>query len=324
MFPKALLSVVKHLCLYVGLAVVVVPTCLCEPQQAAGPLLAAGLAEQIESDLNLIRVATAQHLSDEKVGYLWAVVAMDYRKLGNFAASESAYLKALDLQRDLPKVIRNYATTLDNFGTLYLVYGRLDEAEHYNRMGAKIRERAGLKLELARSEEHLAEIDLAKHRFKQAESEAAAAVDVMRAEKDPEPLDMIAGLNALAFTRCLRGRCAQGLEAAQESVRLARESFGLNSMPVAHAQMALGFAWWKSGRLDEAEPAMRSAIETMQAQSLPAGRPLLLALMEYRNYLRESRRDNDAEAVEKDLTTAKLQLSHECASCINARSLTGK
>lgn len=149
---------------------------------------------------------------------------------------------------DVPSAVRNHATTLDNFGTLYLVYGRLEEAERYNRLGPKIREKMKYPLDLSRSEQHLAEIDLAKHRFKQAKSEAAGALVIMHAENDPDPLDRIAALNALAFTRCLRGRCVQGMEDAQHAFDLARSNFRADSMAVARAQMAVGFATWKSGR----------------------------------------------------------------------------
>jgi Flp pilus assembly protein TadD len=280
--------------------------------------------EEIESDLSLIHAGTDEHYANDRMGYLWSVLAVAYRRAGDFANSERAYIRSIDLQRDMPTAARNYATTLDNFGTLYLVYGRLDEAEHYNRMGAKMREKLGYKLDAARSEMHMAEIDLAKHRFKQAEHEAEESLAVMREEKDPEAADIITSLNALAFTHCLRGRCAEGLTAAREAVDLAGEKFGGGSMQVAHAQMALGFAAWKSGRLDEAEPLMRAAIDTMQRQPQPAGRSLLLALMEYRNYLRETSRDLDAATVDGQLTTATLRLNGECSACINARSLASK
>ncbi|MDE1177383.1 MAG: tetratricopeptide repeat protein [Edaphobacter sp.] len=279
------------------------------------------MQQEIESEIDVIGSATRQQLPAERIGYLWAVLASKYRKAGNFTSSEKAYLKSLELQRNTPSAARNYATTLDNFGMLYLVYGKLDEATRYNRMGEKVREGLGIPLELARSKEHLAEIDLARHRFKQAEMESMEALEVMRAVNDPEPLDRIAALNGLAFTHCLLRRCAEGLAAAQESVALAKSSFGADSMPAAHAMMALGFASWKGGRLQEAEPAMRSAIETMRAQPVPAGRSLLLALIEYQNYLTQSHRDEEADNVTKELTTEKALLAKECASCVNVQSL---
>lgn len=324
MFPKALASVNDHLRLCIILFLVSL-LCTCASAQKANEILSGtALKEQIESQRSTIELATKYQLSNAKLGYLWAVLASMYRHAGDFTAAEGAYLKALDLQRDLPSSAQNYATTLDNLGSLYLLYGRIEEAERYNRMGAKIRERMGYRLDLARSEVHLAEIDLAKHRFKQADSEAESALRVMRAENDPETLDLIAALNALAFTRCLRGRCADGLASAKESAELARVHFGERSPALAHAMMALGFASWKSGRIDEAEPAMRQSIEVMQHQSTTDGRGLLLALVEYRNYLREMQRTCDADVVDRELITAKAQMGGACAACIDVRSLAAK
>ncbi len=324
MFPKALASVNDHLRLCISLFLVSL-LCTCASAQKANEILSGtALKEQIESQRSTIDLATKHQLSNAKLGYLWAVLASMYRHAGDFTAAESAYIKALDLQRDLPAATQNYATTLDNLGSLYLLYGRLEEAEHYNRMGAKIRGKMGYRLDLARSEVHLAEIDLAKHRFKQADSEAESALRVMRAENDPEALDLIASLNALSFTRCLRGRCADGLASAKESVELARAHFGERSPALAHSMMALGFASWKGGRIDEAEPAMRQGIEVMQQQSTANGRGLLLALIEYRNYLREMQRTSDADAIDRELIAVKAQMGSTCVDCINMRSLAAK
>ena len=279
------------------------------------------LRERIGSELSSIQYATQRHQANERIGYLWAILAVDYRKAGDFQASEAAYLKSLDLQRDVLSVRRNYATTLDNLGTLYTLYGKLNEAERYNRLGAEIREALGYRLDAARSEAHLAEIELAKHHFKQTERSAAKALEIMKEENDPEALDLIAVLNALAFSRCLTSHCAAGLEDARQSLDMAKRRFGDSSMAAAHALMAVGFASWKSGVLADAEPAMRSAIEIMQRQAEPGGRALLLALMQYRSYLQSQKRLCDVEAVEKELDVAKIQQLDICAACVNVRSL---
>jgi len=324
MFPKALTRVNDHLRLCIGLVVIALLSPCARAQQANEILSGAALKEQIESQRSLIELAAKHQLSNERLGYLWAELAVMYRHEGDFSKSENAYVKALDLQRDVPSAQKNYATTLDNFGTLYLVYGRLNEAERYNRMGAKVRSKMGYRLDLARSDEHLAEIDLAKHRFKQADAEAESALKVMRAENDPEVVDLIASLNALAFTRCLLGRCADGLASAKESMMLAQQRYGDESPVTAHALMAVGFASWKSGKIDEAEPAMRKAVEVLQAQQQQEDRGLLLALVEYRNYLREMQRTGDADTVDGELTTAMTQMRKGCAGCINVRSLAAK
>ncbi|HMF52988.1 MAG TPA: hypothetical protein VK593_01465 [Edaphobacter sp.] len=213
---------------------------------------ATALGDRITRDLQQAQLAERQHLPDERIGYLWAVLASEYRRAGDFPASEDAYFKALSFFERSPSAARNYATALDNLAMLYLVYGWLDEAEKYNRRSAKIRSGLGYPLDEARSEQHMAEIDLARHKFKAADDEAAQALEAMVRLDDPEKLDMVSALNALTITQCSRKACVQGMEDAQRSLKLARSFFGEESAAVAHAMMAVGFAEWKLGKLDEA------------------------------------------------------------------------
>jgi tetratricopeptide (TPR) repeat protein len=280
------------------------------------------IQERIAKGLDQIKAASDQHLSDAHTGYLWARLAVDYRKAGNFEASESAYLKALPLLEREHPASRNYATTLDNFSMLYLTYGRIDDAERYNKKAAALRENMNYPLDRARSEQHKAEIDLAKHRFKEAESEAADALKVMQSLNDPDQLDLISASNALAFTRCMRGRCEQGMEDARRSLDIARNGFGTESLSYAHALLAVGFASWKLGRSDDANKEMRTAIEIIRSQPGSENRSLVLALAEYRNYLKSVHRNYDADIVAKELTETRNGISL-CATCVTVNSLRG-
>ena len=279
------------------------------------------IAEHIAQDRLRIQQAELQHLPDARVGYLWAVLAAEYRQAGEFAESEDAYFKAMKFLDHGSASAANYATVLDNLAMLYLVYGRMDEAELYNRRSAKIRRSLGNPLDEARGEQHMAEIHLARHKFKLVEEEAARALAVMEQVDDPEKLDMVSALNALAFARCSRRRCEQGLQDAQHSVALATSFFGEESTPVAHAWMAVGYAEWKLGRMDEADRAMRLGIRMMKTQAGGESRMVLLAMMEYRNFLKSAHRDRDAEQVIQEISQLVQQQAPMCATCVNVRTL---
>jgi tetratricopeptide (TPR) repeat protein len=277
--------------------------------------------DAITRDRQLILQAGQQHFPDEKVGYLWAVLAAEYRKAGDFAASENAYEKALHLLDHDPAAARNYATALDNLSMLYLTYGRLDEAEKYNQRATKIRMDLRLPLDEARSELHLAEIELSRHKFKSVEKRAAKAFETMSRLQDPDKLDLVAALNALAFSQCAQGTCSQGMEFANQSLTLARSSFGEQSRAVAHTLMAVGFAQWKLGRMDEADHTMRAAIQMMKEQEGTESRVALLAMMEYRNYLKEVHRDQEAENLGEEIVLAMKRQEPLCKTCVSASAL---
>jgi tetratricopeptide (TPR) repeat protein len=280
------------------------------------------LQDRIAEERGLIKTGIDQHSRDEVMGYLWARLASDYRRAWKSEDAEAAYMKALSFLDHSASATKNYATALDNLSMLYLTYGRMEEAERYNKKAALIREEKGYRLDFARSEQHKAEIDLAWHRIKEAETEATRALGVMDELNDPEQLEVIAVLNTLAYTRCLRKRCEQGMEAAQRSLELARGSFGDESTPAAHALMAVGFALWKLGRPDDADRAMREGVRMIKAQSGLQSRTLLLALSQYRDYLKNVHRECDAEDVARELAATK---SHGpfCSSCVTVNSLRG-
>jgi tetratricopeptide (TPR) repeat protein len=278
--------------------------------------------QRVAQEIRLVQEVTDQHGTASKVGYLWANLAADYRKTGNFSASESAYFQAIRILEGIPSSNRNYATTLDNFGMLYLSYGRIEEAERYVKRSEQIRKTMNYPLDLARSEQHMAEIDLAKHKFKEAENEAAHALEVMQSENDPEKLDLISALNALAYTRCSRKRCEQGMEAAQRSLELSRSAFGADSKPTAHAMMAVGFALWKLGRVEDADRVMHDAIQIVRSQSGQNKQALQLMLLEYLDFLRYEHRADDVAGAVRELDEARAHATF-CSTCVTVNSLRG-
>ncbi len=277
--------------------------------------------DRITQDLKLIQAAELQHLSTDRIGYQWAVLATEYRKAGDFTASEAAYFKALTFLERSPSSTRNYAIALDNLSMLYLTYGRVDEAEKYNREAARIRNNLGFPLDEARSEQHMAEIDLARHKFKVVEDKASRALEVMVRFDDPEKQDMLSAFNALAFARCSRGACKQGMEDAQRSLNLARSAFGEDSEAMGHSLLAVGFAEWKLGKLDDADQTMRSSIRVLKAQESSRSRGVLFALIQYRDYLKDVHRNSDAENISRELSVA-MQQQPPCTTCINVHSLS--
>jgi hypothetical protein len=89
----------------------------------------------------------------------------------------------------------------------------------------------------------------------------------------------------------------------------------------ASALLAVGFAQWRLGRLEAADETMRKAMNMMKAHLPADSKPVLLAMRQYRNYLRGVHRDREAEAIERDLLAAR-SLEPVCPNCINVRSLS--
>ncbi len=306
--------------LFAGIVVLLAAVaCPSQVQEPSGPT--STLQETIANEIQEIKRDTDQHCSDNHLGFLWARLAAKYRMAGDFAASESAYFKALGLLDHSLDARRNYATTLDNLAMLYFSYERFDDAEKYLKRALEVRKGLDLPLDQARTEQHMSEMNLVRHNYKEAENRAARALQTMLDQNDPNQLDVVAALNSLTYSRCMRGHCEQGALDASRSLDTARSAFGEDSVPTACALLAVGFAEWRLGRLEAADETMRKAVNMMKAHLPPDSKTVVLAMRQYRNYLRGVHRDREAEGIERDLLAARSRET-ACSNCINVRSLS--
>jgi len=67
---------------------------------------------------------------------------------------------------------------------------------------------------------------------------------------------------------------------------------------------------------------MRASIQMMKAQEGPESRGVLLAMIEYRDYLKSIRKDSEAENIDRELSLAMQRQSPVCATCVSVHSLS--
>jgi tetratricopeptide (TPR) repeat protein len=270
------------------------------------------IQEAVKLDVRLIRVAEHDRLPNAKQGYLWARLASEYAQLGDFARAEDAYFHSIQLLKDLPEARANYATLLDNLGVLYLAYNRRDDAERYINEAFTARREQGNTANLGISQLHLSEVALADHKFKDAERFAAEANANLSAAGDEGKKGLIGTLVALAYARCSRDKCTEGLRNAEQAMELARLVYPNDSLPIGHALMALGFANWKSGNGQQAEKMMLEGINIITTQNAPGTPYSRNALSEYRTFLAAMHRPQDVKRIDDQIASMAPQT---CANC---------
>ena len=268
------------------------------------------LPERIAQELGLIHAAEQEHLPDVQLGYLWARLASDYRDKADFSRSEDAYNRALRLLKTAPEAKADYATLLDRLGYLYLIYGHKDEAESCMKKSLAIRQELGNVTNIGLSHEHLAEVALARHKFKDAERAASEAYQMLAA-RGSGTTGLAAVLVTLTYARCEQNKCAEGLQNAEQAFAIVRTGHQPDSLPVGHTLMALGFAKWKMGENQDAEKAMLQGIQIIRTLNAPGNPNSRYALIEYRDYLKAMHRSLEAKQIEEQLAS-----THQpCASC---------
>jgi len=286
-------------------------TCCISPPHAIAQATS-DLSSRINEDLRQVHDAEQQHLSNAQRGFAWATLAADYRDAAEFTRAEDAYNRSISLLKGAPEAAINYATALDNLGALYLLYGHSDEALICMKKGLAVREKLGNQAHIAMSLQHIADLDIAFHRFKDAEKEAAQAYQIVVTTNTPPPTT-IAVLATLAYSRCKQNKCAQGLHDAENAVAVARTFIPSNSFQYGLTLITLGFAQYRTNQFNEAERSLLSGIQIVKAQTTPGDPTLFYSMREYLDYLKAAHRDAEAKQLETQLANSNIH--QPCATC---------
>jgi tetratricopeptide (TPR) repeat protein len=278
---------------------------------------------RIAQDLELIRTADQNHLSEVQRAVLWKNLALHYHAASEFPKAEDAYNRALHLLKTAPSAQAEYASTLDDLASLYLTYDRLEDAESAMKQALKVRQKLGSPAELAVSKVHLADIALVRHQFKKAEGLAQRALEGMESSPNPPQTAMLSVLITLTYARCSRGHCDEGLMNAKQAVDFARKNSESESVADGFALETLGFAEWKSGARQDGEKAMVQALQILRKNLTPADPRLAGAMLQYRSYLVEEHRQAEAQEINEQVTRMTRQAGLYCQGCaISVNSLS--
>jgi tetratricopeptide (TPR) repeat protein len=260
----------------------------------------------------MVHEAEQQQLSREHRGFLWGTLAEDYRNAADFTRSEDAYNHAITLLKDSPRAAINYATALDNLGALYLIYGHNDEAATCMNKALAVRRGLDNPIHLAMSLQHLADLHISLHKFKDAEKEALQAYQILTSSNAPQE-SSISVLGSLAYTRCKQNNCAVGILDAQHAIEIARATIPQDSLQFGLTLITLGYAQSRTNQLTEAEQSILSGLQIVKSQVTPGDPTYLYSIEEYRDFLKVAHRNSEAKQI--DAQIANSMARQPCATC---------
>ena len=273
------------------------------------------LRDRIVLELGTIQTGEQAKLSASNQGRLWAALASDYEADAELSKAEAAYNQALRLLHAAPDGAADYATVLDDLGSLYILMGDSDAAENTCKHSLAVREQLGNQLEIARGRTHLAESNMARHKFKDAQRESSRAYEALVALHDATSIDMATALITLSYANSEQGKGAIALASAEKALTIVRAALPADSQLTGEALMAFGTAKWKAGAKEGAEPEMRAGLDILRA-GLPPGHPELIAALEqYRKFLRVIHRGQEAKRVAAEEARLATERSPGCKNC---------
>jgi hypothetical protein len=278
--------------------------------------------ERIDHSLESIRAAEQNHLPQAEQGILWEQLALEYHVSTDFQKAENAYLKALHLLKAAPSSRGDYASALDNLASLYLIYGRWDDAESARKQAIKVRQKMGTEADVGDSIVHLADVAIMRHQFKQAERLAVHGLQLLESSSNPPREGILSAFITLTYARCYRGHCAEALINAKQAVAYANTHFQADPVAGGFALETLGFAEWKNGAPQDGEKTMLQSIQLLRRGLAPADPRLAGALLQYQSYLVEAHRSAEAQEIREQVTRMTSQASVSCQGCVSVYSLS--
>jgi tetratricopeptide (TPR) repeat protein len=243
--------------------------------------------------------------SDDTVAKVYAQLASFYEEAGMYSQSEVALGHAVTLLRRNAESSSQLATNINYLGMLHAEMGKMREAEREELEALRLRQNAGDSLEIARSWNALSAFYFKERKYAPSRDLAQRALDEFSRDKQADVIDRISSRLNLSLALCYMKECPSAIPVLKDTIAISKIAFKPTDFPVGEGEFLLGFAYWKSGDVAGANEYMEEGTSMMKAQ-LGWGHPAYLnSLGQYARFLRENRRVEDAEAIERQIRRAE-------------------
>ncbi len=239
--------------------------------QAAQYQLQGKFAEQLNSDLEALRVATATFGAEHRKTALSHVgVGLAYENRGRYEESEEHFRRALEIfQKVRGPVHPDVALSLDELGGLYFLQGRYAEAEATLQQAVNIEERTYGRGHVVTSVTmgRLASVFEAQGKYADAEATMRRAVELVESLSWPRNADSGLALANLAGFFLRQGRFEEAEALYRRVLKLiAMRQGSLVGHPYVRATtaVALGSLYRAQGRHAEAEAEIRKELASLE------------------------------------------------------------
>ena len=167
---------------------------------------------------------------------------------------------------------------------------------------------------IAESWKDLAQIYLQQRQYKKAEEFAQKAMDVFGHDSRIDPVDRIGVEFTIARALCANRECGRAIPILNDTIELAKATFGDDAVPVGYGYYLLGYSYWKAGDPAAAAEWMHRGTTQMKGV-LGWGHPIYLdSLKQYATFLRERGQMVAALAVDHEV--------HQAETVVDVRTLT--
>lgn len=263
------------------------------------------LLHQIVVDEAAIRQAEAAHATSDRLSRAYLHLGRLYQDVAQWDRAEAALEHAVSLARHSPVPSEDLAEALGQLGSLHVEMGKLRDSEKEELESLKMRQDLGDRLQIARSQSDLSTLYLVKQKFVKARDLARLALAEFDTNVKAGALDRISIRFALSEALCSIKDCPSAIPVLKVAMTEAKATMRPEDFPVGLSNFLLGYAYWKSGDMAEAEEYLKRGTDLMSIQ-LGWGHPAYLrALKTYARFLHEDQDLEAANVVERRIRQAE-------------------
>ena len=245
------------------------------------------------------------HADNTVLGRGYIQLGLWYSDVGLWNKSEAALERAVALFRHAPTPGDDLAEAVGRLGSLHVVMAKFGESEKEEMEALKIRQNLGDKLLIARSWDDLGGLYLAQHKYPKARDMVQQAVTEFLSDDRATAYDRISSRYTLSLALCYLKDYSSAFPVVEAALGEAKATMQPNELPVGFGDFLLGYIYWKFGDVAKAGESMERG-KTIMADRLGWEHPTYLGVArQYARFLRENRRVEEAETVERQIRQAE-------------------
>ena len=261
-------------------------------------------------------LSSSQKLDHAAAGVAWNIRGLALQNLGNRDEARRSYESAIKLLRAIPDQTVQYATALDNLGSLEAEEGQLKESESLRIRAKEIYESAGDHSGGARSASSLVAVALAMGNRKEAHHYLADAHHEESLVSAPDPRDLAWMSGAECLLDEAEGKYQAALDQVNHVIDLWTHQFGPNYYLLSSAHFVRGRLYHVLRDDTAAAEDLRYSLMLLSNNHEENSKVYFLTEIMYAKVLRDSGKKDDASRMESTAKAALELLNHQqCRGC---------
>lgn len=258
----------------------------------------------------------APKLDDARAGLAWNIRGLALQNLCKFDEARRSYESALKLLRPIPAQTVQYATALDDLGSLEADNGQLTESKTLRIRAKELYDSAGDAAGAARAASSLVIVTLAMGSRKEAHHYMAEAKREQALVKNPDQKDLVWTLGAECLLNEADGRYLAALDGVNRLVAMFTKQFGPRYYLLGSAYLVRGRLYQILADDSRATDDLQRSLSVLADNDEQNSKVYFLAQMTYAKSLRNLGRKGDASQLESGAQAGLERLRHQqCPGC---------